>query len=102
MRRLVAAALAAALMLGAGAAEGQAPDPAGDATISAAVEAVLWKERSLSGADIHVQSNSGEVTLRGFARTTEEIATATRLAKSVPGVRSVTNTIRVSITPPRG
>ena len=102
MRRLVAAALAVALMLVAGAAEGQAPDPAGDAKISAAVEAVLWQERSLSGADIHVESKGGEVTLRGFARTMEEIATATRLAKAVPGVRGVTNTIRVSITPPRG
>ena len=101
MRRLVAAALAVALMLVAGAAEGQAPDP-GDAKISAAVEAVLWQERSLSGADIHVESKGGEVTLRGFARTMEEIATATRLAKAVPGVRGVTNTIRVSITPPRG
>jgi len=101
MRRLVAAALVAALMLGAGSAGGQAPDP-GDAKISAAVEALLWQERSLAGADIHVESKGGEVTLRGFARTMEEIATAARVARSVPGVRGVTNTIRVSITPPRG
>ena len=93
--------LAAVLLFAAGGASAEGPYPASDATISAAVEQVLWKERSLAHADIRVESLEGQVTLRGFAATMEEIATASRLARAVPGVRGVTNAIRVAIRPLR-
>ena len=100
MRPFIAGALAA-LLICAASAGAQAPDPGSDAKLGNAVEALLWQEPSLAGADIHVESKDGEVTLRGFARSMADIATATRLARSVPGVRGVINTIRVSLTPSR-
>ncbi|HYL88066.1 MAG TPA: BON domain-containing protein [Burkholderiales bacterium] len=99
---LIAAAIACAAMLAPGRAAAEGPDPASDATIGAAVEQVLWNERSLAGADIHVESLEGQVTLRGFAATMADIATAGRLALKVPGVRGVTNTIRVALRPSQG
>lgn len=90
--------LAVALIFGASAG---GLDAASDATIAAAVEQVLWKEGSLDRADIRVESIEGYVTLRGFAATMEDIATASRLARTVPGVLGVTNTIRVTIRLPR-
>lgn len=99
---LIAGAFAAMLVLAPGRAGAEGPDPAGDAAISAAVEGVLWKERSLAGADIHVETLEGQVRLRGFAATMADIATASRLAREVPGVRGVTNTIRVALRPSQG
>lgn len=98
---LIVGALAALLLL-APRAGAEGPAPASDAAISAAVKDVLWKERSLAGADIHVETLEGQVKLRGFAATMADIATATRLAREVQGVRGVTNTIRVSVRPAQG
>ena len=99
---LIAGAIAAVLVLVSGGAGAEGPDPATDAAINAAVEVVLWKERSLAGADIHVETLEGQVKLRGFAATMEEIATASRLAREVQGVRGVTSTIRVALRPTQG
>ena len=93
--------LVAALMLAASGASADRPYSGSDATISAAVEHVLWKERSLAHADIRVESLEGQVTLRGFAATMADIATASRLARAVPGVHGVTNAIRVAVRPLR-
>ena len=91
--------LAAALVLAAGA---RADGPyASDAKITAAVERVLWHERSLAHANIRVESLEGQVTLRGFAATMQDIVTASRLAGAVPGVLGVTNTIRIAVRPSR-
>ena len=99
---LIAGAIAAVLMLVPGRAGAEGPDPASDAAIKAAVEVVLWKERSLAGADIHVETLEGQVKLRGFAATMQDIATATRLAREVQGVRGVTSTIRLAARPLQG
>ena len=98
----VRCALVAMLVFAAGGASADGPYPDSDAAVSAAVERVLWKERSLAHTDIHVESLEGQVTLRGFAGTMEDIATANRLARAVPGVRGVTNAIRVALKPSRG
>ena len=92
--------LAAALMLVASGAWADGTYPS-DAEIVAAVEHVLWHERSLAHANIRVASLEGQVTLRGFAVTMQDIATASRLAGAVPGVLGVTNTIRVAVRPSR-
>ena len=100
MRRLlITVVLAAAIGLPSSRAAAEGPYPGSDAEIGAAVELVLWRERSLAGADIRVEAAEGEITLRGFASTMEDIATAGRLARAVPGVRGVTNAIRVSVRP---
>jgi hypothetical protein len=95
-RSLIAGALAAALLLVSGSVPAQGPFPGDDAAITAAVQLVLWKEGSLADTDIRVETADGAVTLRGFAGTMEDIATAGRLARAVRGVRGVTNAIRVA------
>jgi osmotically-inducible protein OsmY len=100
-RSLIAVVLAAALLLASGGTAAEGPYPGSDAAIGAAVQLVLWRERSLAGADIRVEAAEGEVTLRGFASTMEDIATAGRLARAIPGVRGVFNAIRVSVRPSR-
>jgi osmotically-inducible protein OsmY len=100
-RSLIAGTLAAALMLAPGRAAADGPYPGSDASISAAVQLALWREGSLVQADIRAEAADGAVTLRGFAGTMEDIATAGRLARAVPGVRGVTNAIRVSVKPSR-
>jgi hyperosmotically inducible protein len=97
----LACALAAALLLVSGSVPAEGPFPGSDATINAAVQLALWKERSLAHTDIRVETADGAVTLRGFAGTMEDIATAGRLARAVPGVRGVTNAIRVAVKPSR-
>ena len=91
--------LGAALVLVSGRVAAEGPLPARDATITAAVQLVLWNEGSLVRTDIRVETADGAVTLRGFANTMEDIATAGRLARAVPGVRGVTNAIRVPVKP---
>ena len=101
MKGSLIAALALALMLAAGVAGAEGPHPGSDATINTAVELALWQERSLAGADIRVETLEGQVTLRGFAATMEDIAKASELARGVQGVRGVTNAIRVAVRPSR-
>ena len=100
-RSLIAGALSAALLLVPGPVRADGPFPGTDSEITSAVELVLWRDASLAGTDIRVETADGAVTLRGYARTMEDIATASRLAGAVPGVRGVTNAIRVAIKPSR-
>jgi hyperosmotically inducible protein len=95
-------ALGAALLLVSGRVPAEGTLPAADATITIAVQRVLWTEASLAGTDIRIETSDGTVTLRGFANTMEHIATAGRLARAVPGVRAVTNAIRVPAAPSQG
>jgi osmotically-inducible protein OsmY len=73
----------------------------GDRAIFVAVEAALRDAPALAGADIKVTSRRGAVTLRGFAATMEDIATAGRLAARVRGVSAVDNKIRIADQPSR-
>jgi hyperosmotically inducible protein len=94
-------ALGSALMFISGSSPAEGPSVASDATITAAVQLVLWKEGSLAGTDIRIETAYGDVTLRGFANTMDDIAMAGRLARAVPGVRTVRNVIRVPVQPSR-
>lgn len=67
-----------------------------DETIFLAVEQTLDRALPLAWARINVRSRDGYVTLSGVAATVEDIATAGRLAASVPGVTGVANQIRVA------
>jgi len=95
-------ALGVALLLVSGRVAAEGPLPGSDAAITTAVQRVLWTEASLASTDIRVETAAGAVTLRGFAKTMEDIATAGRLAGAVPGVRGVTNAIRVPVKPSQG
>ena len=100
LARFAAAAFAASLLFGPCGSAAQ-PAPATDDEITAAVRRAIWTERSLSHADIRVETSAATVTLRGFADTMADIANAGRLALAVRGVSAVRNTIRVAARPSR-
>lgn len=94
----------AALLLAAslGTALAQAPAPVDDEAITIGVRDEIRRAPSLAESDIHVATRDGVVTLSGFARSMEDIATAVRLARVAPGVKAVNNEIRIAIPPSRG
>lgn len=67
----------------------------GDAAISAGVAAAIGKEKDLQASDIHVETTKGIVQLSGFVRSTDEIATAASVARTVKGVKSIRNDLRL-------
>ena len=69
-------------------------EPPQDVAISTKVKAKLIEER-VGAAAIRVESDQGVVKLSGFVDSEAQRQRATALAKSVPGVKSVTNTIEV-------
>lgn len=66
-----------------------------DATITTRVKARMAEDKSVSATSISVETLNGTVQLSGFAKSTEERATAERLARSTPGVQAVRNGILV-------
>jgi len=69
--------------------------PVDDATITASVKDKLSKTPSLKGANIDVDTKAGKVTLTGSVKTAGLKGVATNVAKSVKGVKSVDNQIKV-------
>lgn len=66
-----------------------------DATITAAVKSKLMWSKHVDGSDINVDADSGKVTLRGAADSTEAKDLAGRLAMNTRGVVSVDNQLVV-------
>lgn len=67
-----------------------------DSVITAKVKAALLKpDNGVSGLSIEVSTDHGEVQLSGFVDSSDQALTATRLAQSVDGVKSVRNNLRV-------
>ncbi|PZO16438.1 MAG: transporter [Burkholderiales bacterium] len=66
-----------------------------DATITTRVKARMAEDKSVSATSISVETLNGTVQLSGFAKSTEERASAERLARSTPGVQAVRNGILV-------
>ena len=73
-----------------------AMDAVDDATITAQVHAGLAKDPGLSSVKIHVNTESGKVTLQGPAPSTEARQRAEAIAKAVKGVSSVSNQLVVA------
>src|SRR5262252_2996494 len=69
--------------------------PVDDAAITASVKDKLSKTPSLKDANINVDSKAGKVTLTGSLKTAGLKGVATNVAKSVKGVKSVDNQIKV-------
>ena len=67
----------------------------GDAAVTTAVKAAIVKEPTLKVAEINVETYQGVVQLSGFVSSAENIATATSVARSVNGVKSVKNDLRL-------
>jgi osmotically-inducible protein OsmY len=66
-----------------------------DSVITAKVKTALLNSPEVSGLSIDVETYRGEVQLSGFVDTKAEREEAGKLAKAVPGVRSVKNDIRL-------
>ncbi|HEX5056341.1 MAG TPA: BON domain-containing protein [Gammaproteobacteria bacterium] len=66
-----------------------------DSVITAKVKTALLNSPKVSGLSIEVETFRGEVQLSGFVDSSDERGEAEKLAKTVPGVRSVKNDIRV-------
>jgi hyperosmotically inducible protein len=97
----LARALLAALALGAaaGCAGGGARQTAerhvDDSAITAGVKSAIGKEKDLKASEIHVETSKGIVQLSGFVRSTDEIATVASVARTVKGVKSIKNDLRL-------
>jgi hyperosmotically inducible protein len=97
----ITTALLAALALGtaAGCASGPQPDSAAqhvdDATITAGVKAAIVGEPSLKVSEINVETWQGVVQLSGFVSSADNVATAASVARTVKGVKSVKNDLRL-------
>jgi hyperosmotically inducible protein len=66
-----------------------------DSTISTKVKAKLFDDDQLSGFAISVETFKGEVTLTGAVDTVEQKERATRITRSVHGVKGVNNLVKV-------
>lgn len=66
-----------------------------DASVSASVKAAIAGEPLLKGSEIQVDTNQGVVQLSGFVSSAEDVATAAAVARTVRGVKSVRNDLRL-------
>jgi osmotically-inducible protein OsmY len=66
-----------------------------DAAVTTSVKAAILGESSLKVAEINVETFKGVVQLSGFVRNEDNILTAVRVARSVNGVKSVKNDMRL-------
>jgi len=66
-----------------------------DTVITTKVKAAVFNESSLKSAEINVETFKGVVQLSGFVSTKAEIDKALEVARSVAGVKSVKNDIRL-------
>lgn len=66
-----------------------------DTVITTKVKAAILKDSTLSAAEINVETFKGVVQLSGFVSSRAEINKASEVARSVSGVSSVKNDIRI-------
>jgi hyperosmotically inducible periplasmic protein len=94
---LSTSALAAALVLTGCASSTVEPTDVyvADNVVTANVKSALANQPGLNPADIYVETYQGKVQLSGFATSQQEIDTALAAARSIAGVKSVTNDMRL-------
>ena len=66
-----------------------------DTVITTKVKAEIFNEPSLKSAEINVETFKGVVQLSGFVNSQDDINRAVRVARSVKGVVSVRNDMRL-------
>jgi osmotically-inducible protein OsmY len=66
-----------------------------DTVITTKIKAEIFNEPSLKSAEINVETFKGVVQLSGFVNSQEDINRAVRVARSVKGVVSVKNDMRL-------
>jgi osmotically-inducible protein OsmY len=99
MNRTFAVLIAASLLLAAGCASTSNKESTGqyidDSSITTRVKKAIFDEPSLSVAQISVETYKSVVQLSGFVDSTAQVGTAGSIARSVDGVTSVKNDLRV-------
>ena len=66
-----------------------------NSVLTAKVKTAIFNEPTLKSSEITVQTYKGEVQLSGFVSSIEQTNKAVEVAKSIPGVISVKNDMRV-------
>lgn len=66
-----------------------------DSVITAKVKTAIFRDQSLKSAEINVETFKGVVQLSGFVKSPADIARAEEVARTVKGVTSVKNDMRV-------
>ena len=66
-----------------------------DTVLTTKVKAAIFNEPSLKSAEINVETFKGVVQLSGFVSSQANIDKAVQVARSVPGVESVKNAMRL-------
>jgi osmotically-inducible protein OsmY len=77
------------------AAAGKSDQPVKDTTITTKVKAKFLEDKTVSATDIHVKTVNGVVRLTGSAKSKDESSKAAEIARSVDGVKSVQNSIKI-------
>jgi len=70
-----------------------------DTVITTKVKAAVFSEPSLKSAEINVETFKGVVQLSGFVSSRADISKAVEVARSVNGVKSVKNDMRLKGQP---
>ena len=89
---LIVAAPAMVACAGANRSAGQTVD---DASITAKVKSQLLASPEVSGLNVNVTTYDGQVQLSGYVNSTEQRQQAEQIARSVQGVKSVSNDLIV-------
>ena len=99
LKYLSASVMALALLFSSGCASTSTQEGTGeyvdDSVITSKVKAAIFNEPGLKSAEINVETFKGVVQLSGFIGSTEKERKATELARSVKGVKSVKDDMRV-------
>ncbi|MFA5072815.1 MAG: BON domain-containing protein [Nitrospirota bacterium] len=66
-----------------------------DSVITAKVKAAIFDDEQLKVTQINVATFKGEVQLSGFVNSAEDVRRASEVARRVPGVKSVINSLVV-------
>jgi len=66
-----------------------------DSVITTKVKTAIFNESTLKSAEINVETFKGVVQLSGFVNSQADINKAVEVARSVSGVKSVNNAMRV-------
>lgn len=66
-----------------------------DSVVTTKVKAAIFNEPSLKSAEINVETFKGVVQLSGFVSTEADTKKAVEVARSVKGVKSVKNAMRI-------
>ena len=99
LKRFFAIFIAASMLFAIGCASTSTHESTGefidDSTITAKVKTAIFNESSLKVAQINVETYKSVVQLSGFVNSSADIYTAGSVARTVKGVASVKNDIRL-------